>query len=419
VFWGSHDPSYTYFAHVFSLMLYDILPPLFLLASFGGITVILSRVVMRVQQQRLSQEMKAHASATRALDTEDLFRSRGAKVSVVKNRLALIPQAAGSVFQSVRGIKARRQERKLQKAAMRETQERMASQMKSATPAPSAASQPGNVVAQPTPSRFSRLTSGVASVAQRGRERLQQVRARRQALSEEPAAETSSESDHEKKVAATVRRVMGGSVASESATGGVSAMLRRKKVADQDPLSRAATCLKQSQYDKAEDILLPYIIRHARDTKAYMLLGRAALGRSDWAEAIEIFQQVKAIDENVPGLFASLGRAAVKAGRMTLAIETLQKARDAEPTNIVIREQLLTIAKHTDNKVLEKIGFGGTTRTSRGEDSPPRPTSVITPKSASAFSVGPVGALVVTPATAGLSIGTNDTASGLIRDVSS
>lgn len=327
-------------------MLYDILPPLFLLASFGGIAVILSRVVMRVQQQRLNQEIRATAATHQTVASDDLFRSRGSKISVVKNRLALIPQAATSMKENIKNVRVKRQERKAEKASLLAVEEKMAAEARA--------------VAPPKQGRFSRLKGSMQSVAENSRKGIQAVRARRQEKAEDEieSQEEFTNEVVEEESKPLVRRVTMAedtNTDSEVAEGATSRLsLRRKKPKDQDPLSRAATCLRESQYDKAEDILLPYIIRHARDTSAYMLLGRAAVGRGEWAEALEIFQQVRAIDEDTPGLLSSLGKAAAKAGRVTLAVETLQKARDIEPENIAIREELLMIAKHTDNKVLER-----------------------------------------------------------------
>lgn len=316
-------------------MLYDILPPLFLLASFGGITVIISRVVVRVQRDRLSAELKAHAASSRPVTEDDLLRSNSSKVSVVANRLLLVPGMMRSVADSAKGLLQRRKQNAAHAAQATATALRSGVQ------------------------QSSRLTSGVRSLAERGKERLA---IRRQATAPEEIesveVKTPSATQPMRADKVSIRRV---NVSEEkevseqkSQDTSVAKLLRRKKPAPVDPLGRAAACLKQSQYDQAEDILLPYIVRHAKDVKAYMLLGRAAMGRADWDEAIEIFQQVKSIDETTPRLHASLGAAAVKAGRMTLAVECLQKARDLEPANVAVRKLLLTIARRTDNSVLEK-----------------------------------------------------------------
>lgn len=313
-------------------MLYDILPPLFLLASFGGITVIISRVVVRVQRDRLSAELRAHATSAGPVSEDRLLRSNGSKVSVVTNRLALVPGVLRSVGGGVKNVLQRRRQRAAQAAKA------TAGALRSGV------------------QQSSRITSGVRTLAAKGRQRLT---SRRTHLESEPVqvAEPPATSEAVRADAITIRRVSASQTKREesqpSQDASIGKLLRRKSM-KVDPLGRAAACLKQSQYDQAEDILLPYIVRHAKDTKAYMLLGRAAMGRSDWDEAIEIFQQVKSMDETAPGLYASLGKAAVKAGKMTMAVECLQRARDLEPANVVVRKLLLIIARRTDNNVLEK-----------------------------------------------------------------
>lgn len=120
------------------------------------------------------------------------------------------------------------------------------------------------------------------------------------------------------------------------------------------PLGQAITALQDQQYDQAEDILVPYIVQHSRDAKAYMLLGKAALGKQAWEEALEIFEQVLAIDDSLSGVRAVLGHAALKMGKMTLALSSLQRAHDEDPSDVQVLQDLLTIAQRMDNKVLER-----------------------------------------------------------------
>lgn len=313
-------------------MLYDILPPLFLLASFGGITVIISRVVVRVQRERLSAELKAHATAIGSVSEDRLLRSNGSKVSVVKNRLSLVPGVLWSVGSGIKGMVQRRKQ-------------------KVANAAQAAAGALRTGVQQ-----SSRLTSGVRTLAAKGKQRFTTRRAH---LEDEPTLvedASAAPSVAARASEVTIRRVNASDTQEQkkSQDAKIGKLLRRSKSTPVDPLGRAAACLKRSQYDQAEDILLPYIVQHAKDTKAYMLLGRAAMGRADWDEAIEIFQQVKSMNETTPGLYASLGKSAVKAGKMTMAVECLQRARDLEPDNVIVRKLLLIIARRTDNSVLEK-----------------------------------------------------------------
>lgn len=259
-----------------------------------------SRVVVRVQRDRLSAEIKAHSMSDRPVSTDKLLKGRGSKIHLFASRLLHLRKGVTDVTGRVRGgfssassrLSAGIQERKVARAQKK-----------------------AQVAATPTPSI---------------------LRPRLKKIIEAPAAP-----DPVAEQASTVSRLLG-----------------RKSVASKpkikDPLTQASVCLKEKKFKKAEDILLPYIVQHTRDVKAYMLLGRSAIGRGDWDEALDAYRQVKAIDETVPGLHAELGAAALKSGKMTLAVESLQRARDEEPQNVSIRKQLLSIAQRMDNKVLER-----------------------------------------------------------------
>ncbi len=114
-------------------------------------------------------------------------------------------------------------------------------------------------------------------------------------------------------------------------------------------IERAKVALDGSQINEAEAILVPYLVKHPRDKNAYMLLGKAALGRKNWGEAVEIFEQVLRLDPGCSRCYASLGWASYEAGNLTKAIEFLQKARDAEPDNTSVIQQLYKIACRMDN----------------------------------------------------------------------
>ena len=132
----------------------------------------------------------------------------------------------------------------------------------------------------------------------------------------------------------------------------MSQMLRRET--EKTPLEKASDALEKKDYEAAEDMLVSYIMKHSSETKAYILLGKAAIGREAWDEAIEIFQQVIKLDDTIVDAYAELGHAALNAGKFTLAIQSLQHARDMDSKNIRIREELLFIARRMDNKVVEK-----------------------------------------------------------------
>ena len=121
----------------------------------------------------------------------------------------------------------------------------------------------------------------------------------------------------------------------------------------ESPLEEAQEALSAKEYERAEDILVGYIVKHTKDTDAYMMLGEAALGREDWQEATEIFEQVVSWNPKQAGVHAGLGLAAYRAGRYSMALQALQRAHEFEPENVTILTDLLSIAKKMDIPALQ------------------------------------------------------------------
>jgi tetratricopeptide (TPR) repeat protein len=119
-------------------------------------------------------------------------------------------------------------------------------------------------------------------------------------------------------------------------------------------LQRAQQALNAKDYQHAEGILVDHIIHHTKDTKAYMLLGKIALAKSDWPEAVEIFEQVLTLHPEEPGVQAGLGIAAYNCGRYSKALQTLQRAHAEDPTNRTVLTDLLAIAQKMDNPALQR-----------------------------------------------------------------
>lgn len=130
--------------------------------------------------------------------------------------------------------------------------------------------------------------------------------------------------------------------------------LVRTKRATTSPVQTAQAALLSGNVTGAEDILIPYIAKHPHNTTAYVLLADVALARAAWDEAVEILEQVIQLDAATPSAYAKLGEAALKGGHMTRALEALQRAHDAEPTNVNILKNLFTIAQRRDDRVLQK-----------------------------------------------------------------
>jgi tetratricopeptide (TPR) repeat protein len=126
------------------------------------------------------------------------------------------------------------------------------------------------------------------------------------------------------------------------------------KETNKTPLDKAQQELNAANYQNVENILVPYLMKNPRNADAYMLLGKAALGRHAWDEATEIFEQAVAIDSTTKGCYAAFGYASYRSGKLTQALEALQKAHDAEPNNVVIIRRLLTIAQRMDNLPMQR-----------------------------------------------------------------
>ncbi len=363
-------------------MLYDILPPLFLFASLGGIIVIVSRVMLRVRRETFSREMRAVALAPQAAtrDQDLVFRPGAGKIQLVKNRLSLIPTMMASTAAGVRGaaqnLRDRRQKRSIIKKAAKHTQKELASQ---------AAEKSGLQIHMPELGWRDKLAEAthkskqaVVAVGQRmaanvprritfrdpqdkARELSATVRPRTRLITRpaRPKDSVSPETVIQSLAAPPppsppeLAKSTAKQPAEQKPNGVISRVLRKKE-APVDSLSRARAVLQEKKYDQAEDILIPYIVQHSKDAQAYLLLGQAALGQEAWEEAIEIFQQVFKIDSSQPGIYALLGRAAFEARKFTLAIQSLQRAHDEDPANADVLQMLLVIAQLMDNKILEK-----------------------------------------------------------------
>ncbi len=349
-------------------MLYDVLPPLVLFISFGGIIALVSRVIMRMKHVQFSRELQAEAVSAKPIHENSLLRPNRKGVSVAKNRIS---HMVTSARQGVVAMKDRREARKREKEeqAMQPVKS-VAKTLESATlPAPAA--QPGIAV----PNRKIQLPEfgfqdKVAMLAQKGKRGisvLQKGIANRmpdvQKLKEKMPVRVTLEDEPKPKSSPMIRLVRHSEPVTQEEeqakdqqsvkkNGIMSHMLRRDT--EKTPNEKAADAIEKKQYEQAEDILIAHIMKHSSDTDAYMMLGRAAIGKEAWEEAIEIFQQVIKLDSTIVDAYAELGHAALNAGKFTLAIQSLQHARDMDAKNIRIREELLFIARRMDNKVVEK-----------------------------------------------------------------
>jgi tetratricopeptide (TPR) repeat protein len=130
--------------------------------------------------------------------------------------------------------------------------------------------------------------------------------------------------------------------------------LVKTKRATTSPVQAAQAFLEQGQLNQAEDVLVPYIAKHPKNTVAYLLLADISARRGAWDEAVEILEQVIRIDAATPNAYAKLGEAALASGHMTRALEALQRAHDADSQDVSVLKNLWKIAQRRDDKVLQK-----------------------------------------------------------------
>jgi tetratricopeptide (TPR) repeat protein len=290
-------------------MLYDILPPVIFFMSLGGVILIVARVSLRARRAAFSAAVE---SAVTEPSPEEVLQPSQKSVQAMGSRVALgqkyfmalgrglgsMPRRTGSAIARV-GSKIRL--RRARAAELTESTEPLGDEEETA----SSVSLPSPSAAKPI------IRSGI---------RLER-------------RETTAAS-----VAETLRR-------------SVKRHAPRPKA--DSPITAAEQALEAHEYLKAENILVPYIVHHAKDTQAYILLGQAAIGREAWEEAMEIFEQVIQWDADSKGAYASLGYAAYRAGRLTRALQALQRAHEAEPNNDRVLQQLLSIAQRLDNRALQ------------------------------------------------------------------
>ncbi len=311
-------------------MLYDILPPLLLFISFGGIIVLISRVMMRIRGHKVSAEIQAEVDSTAPVHTESVIGPNKGNIHIMGNRLV-------HVISSIRAYLASRRAAK-----------QVAMSVKEVVVEQAVTDVPARKIQMPNMGIKDKLSALGQRIAARTPDVWQHVRImQEQIISKMPVRTVQPEIKR-----TPVMRLVHQEPVPAQKQGIISQILKRDK--EETPLEKAETALNKNDFDTAEDILVPYLMKHAADTKAYMLLGKTASGKGSWGEAIEIFQQVLKINNEEVDAYAQLGHAALQAGKFTVAIQALQRARDNEPDNVRIREELLFIARRMDNKVVEK-----------------------------------------------------------------
>jgi tetratricopeptide (TPR) repeat protein len=358
-------------------MLYDLLPPSIFFLSLSGVLIIVSRVVLRMRKFEHSANIQAVAQGTgtgiaawRGSATTRLLKPNQKSVHQTGSRFNVLRSSIAATRESLFEAKQRRAKRHQQ----RRDEVMAKSQRNSEIRRPvSNVREKASSVNRFIRTASSRLGSISKAAAASTVSRLSIVRFRNRNIDETPIAEINENhiDDSNDKISSRITTRIIDTVADVGEIKGESQedwpveatpkkrelkrslKLRRRSGQEQDPVKEAEIAIEQKNYSQAESILVPYIVKHTTDRRAYMLLGEAALGRGDSSEAIEIYQQLLEWNPHQRGAHIGLGRAAFQAGRYTQALEALQQAYNDDPANRLALELSLNIAKKLDNPALQ------------------------------------------------------------------
>lgn len=358
-------------------MLYDILSPLIFFASLGGILLIIGRVVIRIRREQLSTNIRSVAAHTPSAlssswqmgggEVTQLLKPTQKSVHALRSRFALFGHMVRQTKDTAVTWRTRRREAKAAKVAVQAMKAAEIVLVTPPVPLVQTEVEQSGVVAQPR-----RRWQGLSDWRER--------RASRKVAAAETVAQQVS-ADVEKNVTAetvvppltpVVVPVITPSVSADvspaaaivppapvaDSRGFASTLIKRvqaKRANSKQPdaLQSAEAELSQQHYQVAEDMLVPYIVKHPKDTAAYMLLGKAAMGREAWSEAMEIFEQVIKWNRKQVGAYTGLGIAAYHAGKFTRALQALQRAQDSDPISREVLDCLMSIAEKMDNPALQ------------------------------------------------------------------
>ncbi|PIT98326.1 MAG: hypothetical protein COT71_01275 [Candidatus Andersenbacteria bacterium CG10_big_fil_rev_8_21_14_0_10_54_11] len=338
-------------------MLYNVLPPLIFFTSLGGIIVIVSRVVLRIQSNQRLQDIRrqsTQATAAKIEKTKQLARLIGPNqksVQAVKSRLSSLQQVTGQTGSLLRRL-----------AVLPGS---IAQNLRRRTPtgAPAAALPPASR-RRPLQGaiRLSRhLAQSAFRAGMNSAQALQNRRAARQSL--DPLPQATQSANQPPAAAQQAKPAISISILNKPTAAPVSAKHKREHIARRparrnlsaaSAIEQAKQALSRQDYEAAERILVPYLAACPRDAAAYILLGKVAAAQGHWDEAAEIYEQVIKVNPGHTGSHAALGRARYELGQFTKAIEALRKAHDEEPENIAVIEYLLKIARRMDNVPMQR-----------------------------------------------------------------
>lgn len=300
-------------------MLYNVLPPLVFFASLGGTIFVVSRVVTRLHRQSL-------VTTTRLIAPRDLASLLGPSqksVHVIKNRLTVVTQFFQQALLQTKGSMIAVRSQLVRK------------------------SQTLSVPTIKPPTKY------LLKISQTFKASFNRAKNKTKTkVTETPDKSKPTLRMVENDILPKPTPPPSVTMASTSKDSLAKKIFSKKLPVT--PLATARQQLSACRYQSAEKTLVPFLAKHPKNIRAYMLLGKAALGRQNWSEASEVFEQVINIKPNTKGCYAALGYANYKAGKLTKALEALQKAHDSDPHNTVVIKRLLSIARRMDNQPLQR-----------------------------------------------------------------
>ncbi len=368
-------------------MLYDILPPIVFFASLGGVVFITSRVVARLRRQRTvapaNMARSARNLAALVGPSQKSVHVIGSRLALAINLLNKLLLKAKQVALSARGWPSglvRLTKRLRPRGFSVPVPARLRRRREKTTPVTESVTKPkkeegkspsiarASAAVFPLPGHWRSIRRGVSAGSQKIKGAVSSIAAQAPLRKAKPvlrltSRKTGGGAEPDSKVIGTQPEVSPAADATSLRSGrrAVSARVSLDKILSSkqrdkkkaSPLKNARRYIKACRYASAEKTLVPFLVKNPRHARAYMLLGQAALGRQNWEEAAEIFEQVVTIAPDTKDCYTCLGYAHYKAGNLTKAMETLKIAHDADPDNVVIIKRLLAIARCMDNAPLQ------------------------------------------------------------------
>lgn len=105
-------------------------------------------------------------------------------------------------------------------------------------------------------------------------------------------------------------------------------------------LMRADCLVNLDSVAQAEPVYTA-LLRTRFKPAAYAGLGKVAVARSDWGDALTSFQQAVALSPSTPEYVSNLAYAQMRAGQYEAALGNMRQAEELDPGNVLIRNNMI------------------------------------------------------------------------------